>query len=135
MSNPTTTPLGQNEVHTAVDLGQTLQVAVLPADMGLGTSINASGSSVSNVIFMNGYKAFAFGCTSSQNGTVSIQRYLDAAGTIVQGAALTVSLTGATAAVLNNSDNHPYQSMIITVSNSGGSTATLTSTLLLLQSN
>lgn len=135
MSNPTTVPLGQNEVHTAVDMGQTLQVVILPADMVLATSIDANGSVVSNLLFLNGYKAFSFGCNSSQNGTVSVQRYLDAAGLIPQGAALTVSLTGGTAAVLNNSDNHPYQSMQITVSNSAGSAATLTNTLLLLQSN
>ncbi len=131
MSNPA----NQIEVHTPVDAGQVLQVPLLPALINISASIAGNGSVVSDVIIANGYKAFAFGCTSSQNGTVSIQRYLDQAGTILQGAALTVSLTGGTAAILNNSDNHPFQSMVITVSNSSGSAATLTNTLLLLQSN
>lgn len=134
MSNPTD-PGNQFEVHTPVDMGQVLQVDLEPNDIGLATSIVGNGSVVSNLIIMNGYKAFAFACNSSQNGSVSIQRYLDQAGTILQGAALTVSLTGGTANVLNNSDNHPYQSMQITVANSAGSIATLTSTMLLLQSN
>jgi len=131
MSNP----ISHFDVHTPVDIGQVLQKALSPAAINLSTSVPAGQNVTSQVILSNGYKALAFACTSSQNGSVSIQRYLDEAGTVAQGAALTASLTAATAAVLNNSDNDPFQSMVITVSNSGGSAATLTNTLLLLQSN
>lgn len=125
----------QVDVHTPYDVGQVLQVLLDTTTLGLATTVPANDSVVSEVIIANGYKAIAFACTSSQTGSVSIQRYLDQAGTIPQGAALTVSLTSSTAAVLNNSDNHPFQSLQITVANSTGSDATLTNCALLFQSN
>jgi hypothetical protein len=131
MSNATS----QVDVHTPFDAGPALQFLMLPTALNLSTSVPANNNVVSNVIITNGYKALSFACTSSQTGSVSIQRYLDSAGTILQGAALTVSLSAATAAVLNNSDNAPFQSLKITVNNSAGSIATLTNCALLLQAN
>jgi hypothetical protein len=92
--------------------------------MGLATSILASGSVVSATLQMNGWQRFSIGLTSSQAGTLSVQRYLDIAATVPQGAAVTASLTAATPAVVNaGSDLAPCASIIVTVSNSSGSTA------------
>ena len=127
--------LDQTDAHVVLDVGSAAQILLTPAAIGLGTSIAASGSNLSGIISTNGYKAFAFGVTSSQAGTVSIQRYLDAAATIPQGAPLTTSLTAATPAVVNATDGVPFQSAIVTVTNSGTVAATLTNTGLLLQSH
>ena len=123
-----------NEAHQFVDMGPTLQATLLPAELGLSTTIAGSGTATSHTFICNGYRNFAFAVTSSQAGNLSIQRYLDSAGTIVQGAAITASLSAATAALVNSNDGKPFQSIIITVTNSSGSSATLTSTMLLLQS-
>ena len=124
----------QNDVHNFVDAGPCGQGYLTAAGLGLATSIPASGNVVSPVINTNGNRTFAFGLTSSQAGNVSIQRYLDAAGTIPQGAPLTASLTAATAAVVNSTDGVPYQSIKITVTNTATTAATLTNTALLVQS-
>lgn len=130
------TPISQNETHPFVDLGPTLQFPMLPTALGLSTSIIASGTNNSGIVICNGYKNFAFSVTSTQAGTLSIQRYLDTAGNIAQGAALTASITANTAAIINSNDGHPFQALQITVTNSSGSNpATLSNTMLLLQSN
>jgi len=120
---------------TGGERAQTLQVEMTAAQLGLGTSIDASGNVQSAVIPSNGFLAFALGLTSSQTGQISIQRFLDAAGTIAQGAAITASLTAATAAVANvTNDGKPFASLQITVTNTGGSTATLSAIAALWQS-
>lgn len=126
----------QSDVHNVQDVGQVLQATMLADDMGLSTSVPISGNVTSNLLFSNGYKIFTFGLTSSQNGSISIQRYIDAAGTIAQGAPLTASLTANTAAVYTLTDTAPYQTMTIEVLNSSGaSIASLTNVILLFQAN
>ncbi len=127
--------LDQAGAHVLVDIGSAGQLLLTPPAMGLATSVPASGSVSSNVIPTNGNKSFAFGVTSSQAGTVSIQRYIDFAGTIPQGPALTASLTAATAAVVNATDGVPFQAVKVTVTNSGTAAATLTDTGFLIQSH
>ena len=122
-----------DDTHEWVDVGPKLQKFLTAADIGLSTSIAASGSNLSNLIVSNGYGAFAVGVTSSQAGTLTIQRYLDAEGTIAQGAPLTASLTAVTSAVVNATDGVPFGSFMVSVSNSGTATATLTNAGVLLQ--
>lgn len=121
------------DAHAWVDTGPKLQKFLTAADIGLSTSVAASGSSQSALVLSNGYGEFAFAVTSSQAGSVSIQRYLDTAGTIPQGAALTASLTASTAAVVNATDGVPFASFQVTVNNSGTAAATLSNVGLLLQ--
>lgn len=123
------------DVHTPFDQGPVLQYVVPGSYLNLASSVPASGSVSSNIIPTNGYKVFAFGITSSQAGTVTIQRYLDQAGTIPQGPALSASLSAATAQTLNATDNVAFQSIKVTVSNSSATAATLTNVLLLLQAD
>lgn len=121
------------DVHTPFDSGPVLQFPVPASQLILAASVPASGNVSSNLIQTNGYKVLALGVTSTQAGTATIQRYLDAAGTIPQGPALSVTLSASTAAVLNSNDGVAFQSARVTVTNSGASTATLSNVLLLLQ--
>ena len=121
------------DTHEWIDNGPKLQKFLTAADIGLSASVAASGGNTSNLIQSNGYGSLAVGATSSQAGTLTVQRYLDAAGTVQQGAALTASLTAGTAAVINATDGVPFGSFTVSVSNSGTSAATLSNVGLLLQ--
>ena len=125
----------QSNINTPVDLGSVVQVQLTPANIGLSTALAGSGSNASAIVLSCGLKNFAFGITSSQTSTVSIQRYLDQAATIPVGAAITGSLTANVATYVDSVDSVPYQSFIITVANSTSSAATISNCLLLLQAN
>ncbi len=113
----------QGNVHVAADTGPLCQVFLTAAELGL----NAPGTSP--LLLSGGYPKLAVGATSSTTGSITVQRYLDAAGTITQGPALTVSLAAATANVLNVNDGAPFQSFTVAIA--GG---TLTNVGLLFQS-
>ena len=114
----------QANTHIASDAGPLCQV-FLP-----GSSIGLSAPGTSGLIQACGYPKFAVGATSSATGSIVVQRYLDAAGTIPQGAALTQALTAATAGVLNCTDMVPFQSFTVQITGAG----TLSNVGLLLQS-
>lgn len=120
--------------QTGGEVAQTLQFVASAALQNLPSSVAASGSVSGNLIQTNGYKVIAAAITSTQAGTLQVQRYLDAAGTIAQGAALSVTLSAATPAVLNSNDGVPFQSLKVTVTNSSASAATLSGAYLMLQS-
>jgi len=88
-------------------------------------TIGASSNWTSGLMFSMGFKALSVGLTSTQAGAINIQRYLDLAGTVVQGAASTVAIVANTAVVLNVYDNLPFTTFTIQVTNTGGSTATV----------
>jgi hypothetical protein len=79
------------------------------ADLGLNTP------GTTGLIQAGGYPKLAIGATSSATGSISVQRYIDAAGLIPQGASLTQTLTAATAGVLNVTDGLAFQSFTITI--------------------
>lgn len=121
---------------TGGERSQTLQVPQTATQLGLNAVVPKSGSLVSPVLLSNGYLAFALGLTSTKGGAISIQRYLDAAGTIAVGAAITAVLVANTAqtAIVTN-DGKPFQSMIITITNTdSGADATLSNVVGLWQS-
>jgi hypothetical protein len=91
-----------------------------------------TGGFQSGVIPSDGFKTFAIGITSSEPGALNVQRFLDAAGTIAQGAVSTVALTAGTAAVLNITDGLISRSFTLGVTNTGGAAATVTGFALLL---
>ncbi len=121
------------DTHDWIDNGPKLQKFLTASNIGLSTSVAASGNNTSNLIQSNGYGAFAVGVTSSQAGTLTVQRYLDAAGTVPQGSVLTATLVAGTAAVVNATDGVPFGSFTISVSNTGTSAATLSNVGALLQ--
>jgi hypothetical protein len=99
-----------SNTHTPVDAGPLVQAYMS------GTQLGIASPGTSPLIQACGYPKLAIGATSSTTGNISVQRYIDAAGTIPQGPALTQALTAATASVLNISDGAPFQSFVITIS-------------------
>ncbi len=99
------------------------------------TTINASSNWTSAVLYADGHKAIAVSATLSQAGSINVQRYLDVAGTVTQGPALTLALTAGTAGTLNILDGAPFQSFTVQIANSGASVANLTKFGLLLNAS
>lgn len=99
------------------------------------SSIAGSGSVQSSLIVTQGFSLISVGVTASQAGTMSVQRYLDAGGTVVQGTALQVPLVAGTAANLDVLDGKPFASFKLTITNASGSTSNLTNFALLLQAS
>jgi hypothetical protein len=95
-------------------------------------TILAAGNYTSNVLYSDGFRTIAAGVTSSQAGAISIQRYIDRAGLVPQGAAVSSTLVAATPNVVNISDGLACQSFKVVITNTGGSTANITNFGLLL---
>lgn len=131
MSQTTST----DEVHPITDIGSVAQHQYTVTEHGInvGNTVAASGNVQSNLMRSNGYKYLAVGVQSTQAGSISIQRYIDQAGTIPQGPAITAALSAGVANVANAVDNNPFQSFKVTISNSGGSAATLSNLAILAQ--
>ncbi len=118
------------------ELGPALQCLQSAAQLGLNASVPASGSLSGNVIVSNGWKSFAVGLKSTQAGQISVQRFLDLAGTVPQGAAVTAALTANTAGYATvGTDGLPFASVQVTVTNSGASAATLSNVQGLFQAS
>ncbi|MBB3258214.1 hypothetical protein F4827_003082 [Paraburkholderia bannensis] len=118
------------------ELGPALQCLQSAAQLGLNASVPASGSLSGNVIVSNGWKSFAVGLKSTQAGQISVQRFLDLAGTVPQGAAVTAALTANTAGYATvGADGLPFASVQVTVTNSGASAATLSNVQGLFQAS
>jgi hypothetical protein len=90
-------------------------------------TIAASGNFTSPVLNGDGFLYMACSLKSTQAGAINIQRYLDAAGTIPQGAAVTVALTANTQTLLNVDDGLIYRTFTLQITNTGGSAATVSS--------
>ena len=129
---PKNTSYGE-EPGLDVAIGPVVQAAVPAAVHGLASTIAASGSTVSNLLFSDGYKDLAVGATSSQNGQIQVQRYLDDAGLVAQGGPVTASLSAGVPGVVNITDGNPFSSYKVTITNTGGSTANLTNVAILQQ--
>lgn len=87
----------------------------------------------SSVINADGFKFITVAATSSQAGAINVQLYVDATGTIKQGAVQTVAVLAATPVVLNvNASTTPFQSFTVQITNTGGSPANITNYALLM---
>lgn len=109
------------------------QAPVPTSTHNLAGSIAASGSIQSSLIVTAGFSQISVGLTSSNAGTLSVQRYLDAGGAVAQGVAIAVPLVANTPANLDVMDGKSFSSFKITVTNSVASTATLSNVAVLLQ--
>ena len=92
------TDTSYNPTYAPFAAWSTRQAPVPATVHNMPASIAGSSSVQSSLIVTEGYSLISVGITASQNGTMSVQRYLDAAGTVAQGAAVSVNLTAATAA-------------------------------------
>lgn len=94
--------------------------------------IAAGQSWQSGPLASDGYKDIAIGVTSSQAGQIIVQRYLDSACTVTQGAPISQALVAATPATVNCVDGMPYAAFTVRINNTGGAPATLTNFAILL---
>ena len=100
-----------------------------------GATIAASGLYQSGVIPSNGFKAIGIGVLSSQAGTITIQRYLDAAGLVPVGAPIAPTITAGTPQWATVNDGTPFRSFKFQISNSGTSAANISNFGCLLSAN
>ncbi len=98
------------------------------------STIAPSGNWQSGIIRVYGggsLPALVVTVESTQAGAVSIQRYADAAGTIPVGGNISQTLTDSTEAYVGANDGVPYLSFQVTITNTGGSSATITDAAIL----
>jgi hypothetical protein len=117
-------------------VGPAGQYVVTTAEHAMPSTCGAGATVYSNVIVSDGWTLIGAGVTSTQAGTITITTYLDQAGTIPIGTVSSQALVASTTAAVSNASAAPvpFQSFKIGVSNSSGSSATLTGFNLLLQS-
>ena len=121
--------------ETGREIGPAMQYQVPASVHGINIAnpIPHGGSASSEAIPSNGWQKIAVGVTSSKGGALSIQRYLDVAGTIPVGAAISTTLVAATANSVTATDGVPFLSFIVTITNTDGSAAATLSDLAVLQ--
>jgi hypothetical protein len=88
------------------------------------TTIAASGTFTSTVIPTGGMQHIAASAELTAAGTLSVQRFLDAGGVVPVGSASTVALTSGTLATLDNLGTILFQSVELSIINSGTTAAT-----------
>ncbi|MDE1901532.1 MAG: hypothetical protein KGI37_07810 [Alphaproteobacteria bacterium] len=106
-----------------VFVGPANQTQIPASVFNLPSSIAPNASVSSNLIVASGYAKIAVGLTLSQAGTLFIQRYLDAAGTVKLDAGQSVALVAGTPGALTVNDGNVFGAFQVTVTNSAGSTA------------
>jgi hypothetical protein len=101
----------------------------------LPTTIAAGSNWNSGLIFAEGYRYITVTLTSTQAGSLVIQEYCDLAGTIARSASgtpFTTPIVAATPLIVDVSDLKPFVTFTVQVSNTSGSTATLSGFQLIL---
>ena len=93
--------------------------------VNLTTPVPGNGNVTSGPVNTQGLTRGAVGMKSDQAVTLSVQRYIDAAGLVPLGAAITVALAANVANSVNWTDGAPATSIVITVTNAGGTQANL----------
>ena len=93
----------------------------------------AGGATYSTgVIAGLGYSGLAAAAQLDQAGVLTLQRYIDQAGTIPIGAATTQAMSAGVQATVAVRDGLPFSSFIVTIQNTSGSLGTLSGTALLM---
>ena len=111
-----------------------VQQAPVPQTVhNLPGTVPANGLVSTSLIVTEGFSMISAGLTSTQAGTLSIQRYLDAGGTVAQGPALSTAITANTAVNLDILDGKPFASFVLKITNSSSSVATIGNFALLTQ--
>lgn len=95
------------------------------------TTIAGGGNWASGIIPGAGYNKLATTAQLSQAGTLTIQRYVNAAGTIPIGAAIVQALSANTLGYAAVNDGLPFASWQVTIANTSGSVGNLTNVVLL----
>ena len=117
-----------------VNPGGAMQVLVPASVHNLPSTISAGNHVTSNLILSDGMEIGAVGVTSTQGGMITVQRYLDDAGTIKQGAALAQAIRRQLCCDPGDYGRQSFlRSFTVDISNTGLSTATLSNLGILLQ--
>ena len=96
-------------------------------------TIAASGSWQSGYVPYNDLNAVSAAIKSTEAGELTLQRYLDNAGNIPVGAAVTATITAGTVATVSVNDGVAATSFQVTATNTSGSAATISDTAIVLQ--
>lgn len=123
-----------DEFYDPKSTGPGLQFDVPASIHGINVAntVAASGQVQSAIIETDGWPRAVIGVESTEAGQLSVQLYVDDAATIPQGAAITAALTANTVAVANVPNTNPFASVVITITNSSGTPATLSRLAVLL---
>lgn len=100
-----------------------------------GATIGAGSNYTSGVIQANGFKSIAVGAKSTQVGAITIQRFMDAAGLVPIGALVSASLVASTSQWATVNDGLPFRSFQFSITNTSGSSATLSNFAAILSAN
>lgn len=123
------------EASSPHEQGESLQCFLVASIHGLAGPVPLSGNVKSALVPTFGWQKGGVGVKSDQAGTISVQRYLDQAGEVPVGAAITANLTANEAAAVTWSDGLPFGSFQATVTNgSASAAANLSEITVLLQS-
>ena len=106
-------------------MGQSVPAIAFPA------TIAANGSWTSALLATDGLRYISVGLTLSQAGSLTIARYIDAAGVVAR-APITGSLVANTPLVLDAADLLPCAAFTVQVSNAAGVIATVSNPAILL---
>jgi hypothetical protein len=122
--------------------GPVAQSAVPQDQVPFGpTTIANAGQFSTGVLVSDGYKIIGVGVTSSNSGALIISRFLDREGTILVTTALSTPIVAATPLIVvvpnpaTPADNLPFASFTITITNTGGGSATISKFYCLLQAS
>lgn len=97
------------------------------------TSIAVSGSWVSGYVPFQDLNAVSVSVKSTQAGELTVQRYLDNAGTIPIDAPASAAISAGTIATVSINDGLAATSFQVEITNTGGATATISDTAIILQ--
>lgn len=114
-------------------VGAAPQQPVPQAVHNLPSSLGGLASAMSTLIVVHGYNRIALGFIASQPGSYQIQRYIDEAGIVPQDQALGGTFNAGQPTSLNSTDNLPFGSFQITITNAGADTCYLTNLALMVQ--
>lgn len=95
-----------------------------PATIGAGLTWQSD-------LLPSGYAGLVAAVLMDQNGTLTVQRYADLAGTLPVGAAITQAITANTAAWAGANDGLPFLSFNVQIQNSGGVAANVSAASIL----
>ena len=100
----------------------------------LPSTIPAGGQVQSVLILNQGLLHLAVGLQSSQSGVLSLQRYLDSGGIVTVQGVVSANLSANVPSVIESNDAYAWSCVVITATNTGGVSATLSDVTVMLLS-
>ena len=125
--NDQSNPAGATPVWIAAIAGRGTITPIPPTPAPATLAASGGGATwASGAIPCGGIPALAVSAELDHTGTLSLQRYIDVAGTVPIGAAITQAMTANAIATIWVRDGLPAASFQVTVVNTGGVLANLT---------